>query len=193
MTFYREHGGAAQSGVSFNIRRAPKAAGASSTSPVRLTVSESISKGNPVAEFRFGDEVYGIKADCPSCSACPARDILGQVREEVASSIQINRALMAGGLLTACLRTMLDAIPDPAFVLSPDGIAAWMNAAAGAMEWADTFAAAPGKPFALTDAAAQAAFRAVLAEAGREAGAPEIRDRFPDEGRCAGTDLFSNP
>ena len=174
LTFYREHGGAAQSGVSCNIRCAANAAGAGTGLPpgVRLTVSESSAKGNLVAEFRFDDEVYGIKADCPSCSTCLACSNLGKVREEVATSIRFNRALMAGGLLTACLRTMLDALPDPAFVLSPDGTVAWKNAASGAKEWADAFAATPGKLLALNGATAQASFRAALSEAGLAPGAP---------------------
>ena len=173
LTFYREHGGAAQSGVSCNIRCAVHAAGAGAGSPaVRLTVSDGAAKGNLVAEFRFDDEVYGIKADCPSCTACLACSNIGKVREEVASSIRFNRALMAGGLLTACLRTMLDALPDPAFVLSPDGTVAWKNAASGAKEWADAFAATPGKLLALNGATAQASFRAALFEAGRDLGAP---------------------
>ena len=147
-------------------------AGAGLAPAVRLTVSESSAKGNLVAEFRFDDEVYGIKADCPSCTTCVACSNLGKVREEVATSIRFNRALMAGGLLTACLRTMLDALPDPAIVLSPDGTAAWKNAAAGAKEWADAFAATPGKLLALNGATAQASFRAALSEAGRDPGAP---------------------
>ena len=173
LTFYRERGGAAQSGVSFNIRRAAKSAGPGigPAAAVLIAVSESSAKGNLVAEFRFDDEVYGIKADCPSCHACPACGNLGQVREEVASSIRLNRALMAGGLLTACLRTMLDALPDPAFVLSLHGTVAWKNEAAGAREWADVFAATLGMPFVLRDAAAQASLRAALSEAGRDAGA----------------------
>ena len=173
LTFYREHGGAAQSGVSCNIRCAANAAGRAGLPPgVRLTVSESSAKGNLVAEFRFDEEVYGIKADCPSCTTCLACSNLRKVREEVATSIRFNRALMAGGLLTACLRTMLDALPDPAFVLSPDGTVAWKNEASGAKEWADAFAATPGKLLALNSATAQASFRAALSEAGLAPGAP---------------------
>ncbi len=165
LTFYREHGSGARSGVACIIDRTAGAA-------LRLAVSEGSAKGKLAGEFRFDDEVYGIRADCPSCGACCACGALGQVREEIATSIRINRALLAGGLVTSCLRTVLDALPDPAFVLSPDGIMAWKNAAAGAKEWADAYAGAPGKPFALNDAAAQAAFRTALSEAGQEAGAP---------------------
>ena len=179
LTFYREHGSGARIGVACTVDRAPGAA-------MRLAVSERSAKGKLAGEFRFDDEVYGIRADCPSCGACCACGALGQVREEIAASIKINRALLAGGLVTSCLRTVLDALPDPAFVLSPDGIMAWKNAAAGAKEWADAYAGAPGKPFALKDAAAQAAFRTALSEAGQEAGsAGEIRGRGSGEERHA--------
>jgi hypothetical protein len=75
---------------------APNAAGAGAglAPAVRLTVSESSAKGNLVAEFRFDDEVYGIKAVCPSRTTCLACSNLGKVREEVATSIRFNAECM---------------------------------------------------------------------------------------------------
>jgi DNA-binding CsgD family transcriptional regulator len=172
LTFYREHTRGAQPGVAFNICGLAGAAGpgAEPAAAVRLTVPGSTRNGNLVAEFRFDDELYGIRAECPSCVACSACGDLKQAQEEIAASIGLNRALLAGGIVTACLRTVLDALPDPAFVLSVEGVVAWRNAAANASEWAGAFAGTPGKAFALKDSAAQAAFRTALSEAGQEAG-----------------------
>ena len=171
LTFYREERGASRQGVSLNVSCGAGTSAAGQVA-VRLAVSAGPPRGKLAVEFRFEDEAYGIKVDCRSCKTCPACGNLQHVREEIASSIRLNRALLAGGLVTASLRTVLNALPDPAFVLFPDGAVAWRNEAAQAEEWTDAFAGVPGKPFTLPDPAVQAAFRAALSEASREAGGP---------------------
>jgi DNA-binding NarL/FixJ family response regulator len=168
LTFYREEGGASRTGVSLSVSCGT---GVPGQVAVRLGAGGP-PKGKLAVEFRFEDEAYGIKTDCRSCKTCSACGNLQQVREEIAASIRLNRAILAGGIVTASLRTVLNALPDPAFVLMPDGVVAWRNEAAQANDWADAFASDPGKPFVLTDPAVQAAFRAALSEASRAAGAP---------------------
>jgi DNA-binding CsgD family transcriptional regulator len=165
LAFYRVHGRSSPEAMSISMAWPAPA-------EVQPAISEGAAKGSLVAEFLLDGEIYGIKVRCPSCDACPVCENVREVRDEVALSASFSRALLSAKLLTSYLRSILDELPDPAFFLDHGGTVAWQNRAAGAEEWNEAFDAAPGKPFVLNDAAAQAAFKLALADAWKEAGAP---------------------
>ena len=135
-------------------------------------ISEGAGRGALIAEFLAGGEAYGIKVHCPSCDICPVCGHMKELRDEVMLSVSFSRALLSAKLLTSYLRSVLEALPDPAFFLDACGTVTWQNGAAAAEEWSEAFDAAPGKPFVLNDTAAHAAFKLALADAWKEAGAP---------------------
>lgn len=127
---------------------------------------DNISRGAPAIEFHLDDDLYGIHAAVAGGDAAPLLQKIVEVKEEIAFSIKVNRALLSTKTCFCVTRSVLEPLQDPAFKLTLDGVVTWQNEAAAADAWQPVFSSGAGKPLTLVQTREQAALRSALAEIG---------------------------